>query len=183
MADRATLPELIEFANDVRQAGGGNPLDALMPAVPQDSTQCLIAKNLNFNCRVSGYNGAWAMWVDDSATADRIADGMGLECIHLGKAAHGVILPEAIGQVATDFDRVAQIATDVASAADWAYHDERGHWPTDTESMAPFYRVALEELSATRRQMIAELMPYVMYASAEARSVASLINPNGSIVV
>lgn len=181
MADRATLPELIEFANQIREAGGGNPLFALMPAVPQDASQCLIAKNLNFNCRVSGYQGRWAMWTDE-ATADRIADAMGLERVYV-LTEHGVILPEAIGQVATDFDRVAQVAADVAAEADWTYHDERNEWPTNTKGMDSFYRAALEELSATNRQMVAELMPYVMYASAEARAVASLINPDGSIVV
>lgn len=49
---RASLAEVLDFCNKVRASGGANPLDALMPAVPEDETQCLIARNLNFSCHV-----------------------------------------------------------------------------------------------------------------------------------
>ncbi len=95
MAERASFEELLDFANKVRAAGGGNPLDALMPAVPEDPSQCLIAKNLNFNCVVDGgparhqhitegaesydkSGEAWYMQTDDRALRDRIADALDL---------------------------------------------------------------------------------------------------------
>lgn len=52
MTETASLETVLEFCNDVRDAGGANPLDALLPAVPQDSKKCLIARNLNFSCSV-----------------------------------------------------------------------------------------------------------------------------------
>lgn len=107
---RASLEELKKFANKVRKAGGGNPLDALMPAVPSDAHQCLIAKNLNFNCMVypaiKGPGKSWAMWTDE-ATRDQIASKLKLKKIDedlMGERHYGVLLPAAIGQVADDFD-------------------------------------------------------------------------------
>lgn len=75
---RASLEELLTFANKVRAAGGGNPLDALMPAVPQNTHTCLIAKNLNFNCEVRAdvemdNECRWVMSVPDRELAHRIA--------------------------------------------------------------------------------------------------------------
>jgi hypothetical protein len=127
MSERATFEELLEFANKVREAGGGNPLDALMPAVPEDPQQCLIAKNLNFNCHVMPLdvdgNAPWCMILLNKDLRDRIADAMGLERttqkvmpmsvgISIYVAAlqpdrievYAVVLPDRIGQVASDFD-------------------------------------------------------------------------------
>ena len=52
MTRRMPLDELLKVCNEVRTAGGGSLLDALLPAVPADEDQCIIAKNMNFNCEV-----------------------------------------------------------------------------------------------------------------------------------
>lgn len=117
---RASFEELLEFANKVREAGGGNPLDALMPAVPCDPKACLIAKNLNFNCKVEGYgdDGRWVMWIDNDLDEDgyslspistRIAEALDLELVDVNRQYRrsGVLLPPEIGQVAADFDKWA----------------------------------------------------------------------------
>lgn len=126
MAKRATFEELLEFANKVREAGGGNPLDALMPAVPSSSSRCLIAKNLNFNCTVGSVQAKssdhWVMAVTTKEIRDKIADALNLETIDTVDwgykyglpddpdgsynkiDVYGVILPDNIGQVAAEFD-------------------------------------------------------------------------------
>lgn len=124
--ERATLEELQEFANKVREAGGGNPLDALMPAVPQDPKQCLIAKNLNFNCTVqpssTNYGddyenpNAWLMILEDHGVRDSIADSLGLEKTDYVRnewkdgykdvTYPAVKLPAKYARVAQDFDIV-----------------------------------------------------------------------------
>lgn len=115
---RATLENLLEFANAVREAGGGNPLDALMPSIPTDPQQCLIAKNLNFNCTVDcagvsmnqyGNIDKWVMWLDDREVRNRIAKKLGLFRVndHDGDredVCYGIVLPDPIGAVANDFD-------------------------------------------------------------------------------
>lgn len=141
MSERASLQELLDFANKVRAAGGGNLLDALMPATPLDPQKCLIAKNLNFNCEVKNASiscilgGAideevvrewlksntnddyWGMFIDDKETRDKIADALNLlafdssegkynlaTCEEYQKQWFCIVLPESIGQVASDFD-------------------------------------------------------------------------------
>lgn len=110
MSERATLEELKDFANKVREAGGGNPLDALMPATPADPAKCLIAKNLNFNCNVNQEEGHWYMGVDDEEIAKRICDSLGLKYRFAApkpyerSGAYRITLPDNIGQVANDFD-------------------------------------------------------------------------------
>src|SRR5690349_15016190 len=52
--ERAPLDEVLAVCNEVRKAGGANPLDALLPATPSDPNGCLIARNLNFSCYVQG---------------------------------------------------------------------------------------------------------------------------------
>lgn len=127
---RATIEETLAFANAIREAGGGNPLDALMPAVPSDPSQCLIAKNLNFNCRVAGleeddvhgelipaaYEGAWVMLFGNNKTLrDTIANALDLPAIDSyieddtdegwrREPDYAIVLPAEIGQVAADFD-------------------------------------------------------------------------------
>lgn len=44
--------ELIDFANTIREAGGANVIDALMPSNPGLSQSCLIANALNFSASV-----------------------------------------------------------------------------------------------------------------------------------
>lgn len=142
-SDYATFEELLEFANKVREAGGGNPLDALMPAVPADTKQCLIAKNLNFNCEVRGvptkeaadqlgiglYDDVWTMVVDNRETRDRIAESLNLQTFEgpetddlgdsiPGTEIYGVVLPDHIGQVAARFDMSVYGVEEYSSSID-----------------------------------------------------------------
>lgn len=49
----ATERELLNFANRVRDAGGADFLKKLLPAYPEQSTECLIARALNFHCEIT----------------------------------------------------------------------------------------------------------------------------------
>lgn len=51
----ANRAELLEFCKRVRDIGGGSPLEALLPGQTGVSDSCLIARNLNFDCRVAPY--------------------------------------------------------------------------------------------------------------------------------
>lgn len=51
----ATEAELLAFANKVREAGGADVLNALLPSRPGRATKCLIARALNFECSVFGW--------------------------------------------------------------------------------------------------------------------------------
>jgi hypothetical protein len=115
----ASFDETLVFANAVRRAGGGNPIDALMPSEPQDASSCLIARNLNFSCEVDAMadgDGLWHMLIDDPAVSKAIAKELNLDlvmhddedCWGVSEKADdriaGVVLPRAIGNVARDFD-------------------------------------------------------------------------------
>lgn len=205
MSERASLEEVLEFANKVREAGGGNPLDALMPAVPTNSSQCLIAKNLNFNCRVSGgdavYDGGvevdpslWEMTVEDKSVRDKIAASLGLQAVDKtcsGETRYGVILPREIGRVAAEFDNTFDeyIGT-VTSTAESEFWGEYGFYPGEAalcEEQRDFLREAqrraLTKLSPNERKNIADFLPYIECASEEARSLATLVTPEGQIVL
>lgn len=52
--------ELLNFANQVREAGGAGILDALIPSYPQESEACLIAKALNFDCSINDDLELWS---------------------------------------------------------------------------------------------------------------------------
>jgi len=171
MSERASFDELLEFANKVRAAGGGNPLDALMPAVPEDISQCLIAKNLNFNCAVNGGSGGgWVMHLEDEATARKIADELGLpyrtdvyesyedENGYEVQLRHGVELPEAIGNVATDFDMSLNIASEIS---------HYGPGSVDADEI----------------QLLRDMAPYIEASEVEARELASIVHPDGSITI
>lgn len=49
-----TEEELLEFANKIREAGGAELIEALLPSRPNDPSSCLIANALNFTSRVTG---------------------------------------------------------------------------------------------------------------------------------
>lgn len=201
MAKRASLHEVLDFANKVRAAGGGNPIDALMPAVPQATQQCLIAKNLNFNCAVTGAEGytgisenRWVMELTDKAVRDRIADALGLARRNLPRDdVYAVVLPEKIGQVASDFDSVWDAIAIIVDIAEREFYGEVGYWPGceddrefqegDEEIFAAALRAAAKEAPKKDKRMIMELLPYVQNATEEARSVATLITEDGSIVL
>lgn len=156
---RATLKELKEFADKVREAGGGNPLDALMPSVPGDSQQCLIAKNLNFNCHVDaeGPNGQWVMGIEDEETVTAIAKKLEL-AIYSDDYTYGVILPPEIGEVAATFDKV-----------DTVLRSE------DREQSAFEEGITAEDIQ--------EFLPFIEESKKEAYRLAEIINEDGSIVL
>ena len=115
MTKCASPEELLEFINKVREAGGSYPLEALMPGVPLDGTNCLLARNLDFNCAVYNTNTEqdqviWCMWFGNEALRDRIAEKLNLGKTNLSQGSldniiFGVILPPEIGLVAEYFDQ------------------------------------------------------------------------------
>lgn len=176
MAERATLEETLEFCQKVREAGGGTPLHALIPAVPTDESQCLIAKNLNFNCKVFGVggNGKWAMWFDPEDIEIRNAISEKLSLIPVERktvedlpqvSEVGVVLPDNIGRVAHDFDNVdSQLY-------------ELDLWLSETpEDDIPYF-------SPESALLMKEMIPYVQYASEEAIALARKITDDGKIVI
>jgi hypothetical protein len=186
MAERATLQELLDFANKVREAGGGNPISALMPAVPEDETQCLIAKNLNFNCVVDGglsdrdelVEGRkqnvdeWMMTVDDKDVRDRIATALGLDSVDYtewdsDKVQYGIILPPEISQIAVDFDRWHY-------AVDFEYPDDHSHEGTP-----------VLDKTATKQdiQNLKDFWPYIEESVKEDYENATFVNERGEIVI
>jgi hypothetical protein len=121
--ERATLSELREFCNVVREAGAANPLDAILEAIPEETSQCLIARNLNFSCLVSGVeldineqeelkekwgceidsDCLWSMSVKDEELAKKIAEA--INSIYLEDGPNWeIVLPRKIGNVANNFD-------------------------------------------------------------------------------
>lgn len=191
---RASLERLLDFANKVRAAGGGNPLDALMPAVPQDSTQCLIAKNLNFNCRVDqggidDRESRWVMWVgDDAELAHKIASHVHCTPVfqrrveYFGEAPkndYGVMLPPDIGQVAADFDAGWDSFKDAFETA-FEHAAEAGVVQRDAWGDPILHD---ELISVPTDGFDPELVKLVEEASLEAYRNATFVNPDGSIVL
>lgn len=143
MSRTATIEEVKEFANKVRQAGGANPLDALMPAIPEDPSACLIARNLNFSCQVDGAHiddweevehpevenwvnygsdDRWQMTVDDPKIAKRIGEKLNLP--YIDDSLYGrVLLPVEIGNVALAFDSAIE-EDDPTASQFWPYIEE-----------------------------------------------------------
>lgn len=157
---RATFEETLAFANEVRRAGGGTPLDALMPAVPTDSRQCLIAKNLNFNSKVEpsecGSENPWIMAFDDEDTRNAVAEGVGLEkydyTTSLKKIPrYAVILPQEISQVARDFDQ----AEDLLSHLN--YNKLYSDFPDED----------LFDVTDAEIQLVQDMLPYIQASEQE----------------
>lgn len=195
MAERATLSELLEFANKVREAGGGNPLDALMPAVPQDASQCLIAKNLNFNCKVHhgpcGADGdevfegvrpeddAWCMLIEDKALRNRIAEALDLPKVSWHEKSwdggrntfYAIELPKRIGAVAAEFDKWEE-AIDVQENVNHPNADAFGEVWYICEIATP------QDIERFK-----EFWPYIDASIKEAYSNATFVNDDGAIVV
>lgn len=168
---RATFDEVLEFANAVRAAGGGAVLDALMPATPDDSKRCLIAKNLNFNCRVDSEasSDSWHMYFAENASLrDRVADALDLEKGEMREWRDArvydyyVVLPDEIGQVASDFDSAGTIMGSIL------YDVEDG---IDADSYEP------EELALAQ-----EMLPYIEESLAEAKRLG-IFNDEGELVL
>jgi hypothetical protein len=174
--ERASFEELLEFANKVREAGGGNPLDALMPSVPEDPTACLIARNLNFNCSVAGadygfleslnlpLDDQWVMIVHDEDLARKIAEAIGTTYgWNKEDRDWQIILPKEIGRVASEFDSVQR---DITRA--YVYMDVKR---------------AVRDMQKSKRQRLKEFAPYIEASVKEAHALASIVNDDGSIVV
>jgi hypothetical protein len=118
----ATPAEIFDFCNRVRELGGGELLEALIPGRPGYAGSCLIARNLNFSCDVArcdaeewetstgeGLRGQyqWSMYVDNRQTAVRVAEGMGLEwrlTREFSYPVYEIRLPLHIGNAAFAFD-------------------------------------------------------------------------------
>lgn len=103
----ATEAELLEFANVVREAGGGEVIPALLPAIPGAPSSCLIARALNFECVVDGsthIQGRWDMFVSSAELAERIAEAIDTVVYEEDEGSY-IILPDYIGKAAEAFDR------------------------------------------------------------------------------
>jgi hypothetical protein len=137
MSKRATLQETLDFANKVREAGGADALDALMPSSPQEPGACLIANALNFSCEISGAaddrvigaadswgKDRWAMHLEGAKAieqAHKIADALSLkvkvvhdDLFYAQRNRAKILLPVEIGQVAQDFDNAADTLNQTA---------------------------------------------------------------------
>lgn len=157
---RASNEELLKFANAVREAGGANPLEALMPAVPQESEQCLIALNLNFDCKVEGTSdqaeelgleefgeafedtsssNGWSMYIGGPRAkkiARAIRKKLGLKFVEREESTEIEIpLPPEIGQAAADFDRLWDILRGHADVADDGLEAYKDLYPLIKASM------------------------------------------------
>lgn len=206
--DRISLEELHRIANKVRAAGGGNPIDALMPAVPEEPTMCLIAKNLNFNCVVSGFDDfeirdflkmdsggptVWYMGVPTRELGRKISRALGWKLIDTeklvrpyrwGAKADGVsrwklVLPPEIGRLAADFDRAGTILTSVEYWVSVRPCDDGFVEKTFKQEL----RKGLLGLSGEARCLLREMQPYIQVAEEEAYSLARMIHPDGSISI
>lgn len=108
--NRASISEVIDFANKVRKAGGGNIIDSLMPSTPEQSDSCLIANALNFDCSIEPQiNDIWFMIVDDVIIGEKIAQELGLKYQVYDETGEfsstvNIVLPKEIGLVAKAFD-------------------------------------------------------------------------------
>lgn len=205
---RASLEELLEFANKVRAAGGGNPLDALLPAVPEDPQQCLIAKNLNFNCHVqmADNDKSWVMRVEERLVAMKIAlaiettvkriDGPA-RGVHSGQTIYEIALPDRIGQVAADFDNAFSNFSDQyynyqnKLEEQWLKNNDLA-WDTlsyeggDYTRMDQWTRAEMAKMTTVQvalSQSDAELVRMVEESAREAMSNATIVNEDGSIVL
>lgn len=112
----ATEEELLRFANVVRQAGGANPIEALLPSRPEKPSECLIANALNFSCSVNrgalgyhddSYEFVWYMEFPYNMDEDRIREiAKGAHCRVRRPGSQLVMqLPRHIGNAAWAFDR------------------------------------------------------------------------------
>lgn len=102
--------EVLDFCNKVREIGGADILDSLLPGTPGQKNTCLIARNLNFNCRImplGSHNDpySWVIEISDSNIATKIANEMELEYLYEG----AIKLPLALAEVAIKFDNYSDV--------------------------------------------------------------------------
>lgn len=110
----ATEEELLEFANKVRAAGGGNALEALLPSRKGMPKSCLIARACNFECAVDctghGDGEGWTMQIfGNEKVARSVSEKLGLTLHVEGEGTdwvgHYIELPGTIGAAAMAFDQ------------------------------------------------------------------------------
>jgi hypothetical protein len=112
--ERASIDELLDFANEVRVAGGGEVINELLMSEPTQPNNCLIANALNFDCEVSDNLGDWAM-ITDSEIVEKISSATGLNIIGWSEDYEayeeeiGVELPKHIEYVARAFDTYVDV--------------------------------------------------------------------------
>ncbi len=202
MPQRATLEELKDFANKVREAGGGNPLDALMPAVPQNATQCLIARNLNFNCTVTKpeMDGPWEMFVEDKKVAQKIGAAVwgfyAEDKVEYHRAQFdtpecwSIDLPAEIGQVAADFDMADNMIDALSQAKDeWSNFlttEDHNRWDND------FLAFAWNDFGGDLQMdydahdfdfdLIKEMWPYIEMSKEEVASIG-IFDDEGNLIL
>lgn len=119
-----TEAELLEIANKIRAAGGGDPLEAFFPSYQGDENQCLIANALNFGCKVQpmptrvnykafdkripttwdDHTSKWVMEVPTAKLAKKLADALGWEVVDKPFCRNLIILPKEVGNTALAFD-------------------------------------------------------------------------------
>jgi len=89
--ERASVDELLAFANDIRRVGGSNDmLHELIPSTPTDSSACLIANALNFQSQIQGSDygdqvgeNLWEMTIENEAVANAIeVSDLNLQVFH-----------------------------------------------------------------------------------------------------
>lgn len=184
-ATRASLGELLDFANRVREAGGGATLHALMPARPADPKLCLIARNLNFDCSVDGGRGPndeWGMNVHDPVLANRIAEALDLELSPYNSTT--ILLPEQIGQVARDFDIMWDKSVDALKSLyidyKWWKDNPKEYFGGDLPDSFEDYVV--EAGSDHLLDDVREFWPYVEASLTESEELGFL-NENGELIV
>jgi hypothetical protein len=123
----ATEGELLQFANDLRKAGGAAPLDALLPSLTNHKRECLLANALNFSsevdhadCLATDATGEFTealkafntpetesiLWGMRTTVpiAEAITKEMGLTYVSGIGDTGVVLLPEHIGNAAYAFD-------------------------------------------------------------------------------
>lgn len=110
--------EVLDFCNRVREAGGTDVLEALLPGDAGLGESCLIAKNLNFSCNIrpgripEGHDNIdnWVMIIKEEDIAKKISSAMDMEII--GHETSGfwpgyrLSLPSEIAEVARNFDNL-----------------------------------------------------------------------------
>ncbi len=194
MTKRASLEETLEFCNEVREAGGTNALDALLPAVPQESESCLIAANLNFNCSVDGDGkGQWYMIIEPGYAAvdiDAIQEATGCEAgsaeqyAMAGYSDEAVLikLPWGIGQVAKDFDQ-AWIEIEKLVEAYYDYNSRLADEDMEYEDL-PFRDYVIQHHGGVDvdYQLIEDFWPYIEESMKETYDLG-FINDQGKLVL
>lgn len=99
--------EVLDYCNKVRQAGGGEAIDALLPGHLSVSSSCMIARSLNFESTVypigNSKSGRWVMETNSKEIAQKLIDA------DLGQryTPTSIKLPKRIGLAAYAFDEGA----------------------------------------------------------------------------